>query len=150
MTEEFRIDSDQKAEWALGKIAEAKEELERWENFYTAKLEALRAETQSTIDFMTGHLQRYFGTQEHRVTKTGIRKYSLPSGELVLKPAALDYQRDDAAMLSWCKEHLPEAVKVTEKASWADVKDYIKQTGELPDGVTAFMTEPVFQIKEAK
>ena len=150
MNEGFVIENDKQAEWALGKIAEAKEELSKWENFYAAKLDAVRTEAQSTINYMSLLLQRYFDTQEHKVTKTGIHKYSLPSGELVLKPGALDYERDEAAMLAWCEANLPEAVKVTKKAAWADVKEYIKQTGEIPDGVTAFMTEPVFQIKEAK
>lgn len=146
---EFRIDSDKGAEWALTKIKEAKAEREKWEAFYNAKLEAVRAETQNTIDFMTYHLQQYFNTQEHRVTKTGIHKYSLPSGELVMKPAAVDYEKDETKMLAWCKVNLPNAVKVTEKAAWADIKAYIKETGEIPDGVTVVMTEPAFQIKEA-
>lgn len=150
MNEQFCIETDKQAEWALNKIAEAKAELEKWEAFYNGKLDAIKAETQGTIEYMSLLLQRYFDTQEHKVTKTGIHKYSLPSGEMVLKPAALDYERDEAAMLAWCEANLPEAVKVTKKAAWADVKAYIKETGEIPDGVTAYMTEPVFQIKEAK
>lgn len=150
MNENFYIENDQQAEWALGKIAEAKAELSKWESFYGAKLEAVRNETQNTIDYMSVLLQRYFETQEHKVTKTGIHKYSLPSGELVLKPAALDYERDEATMLAWCEANLPAAIKVTKKASWTDVKAYIKETGEIPDGVTAFMTEPAFQVKEGK
>lgn len=145
----FRIESDKQAEWALGKIAEAKAEREKWESFYGAKLEAIRTESQSTIDYMTELLRQYIGTQECKVTKSGIRKYSLPGGELVLKPGGIDYERDEAAMLAWCEEHLPEAVKVTRKAGWAEVKAYIKETGEIPDGVTPIETDPVFQVKEA-
>lgn len=144
----FLIDSDKHAEWALDKIREAKAENEKWEAFYNAKIEAVRKETQNTIDYMTYLLQQYFNTQEHHVTKSGIHKYSLPGGELVMKPAAIDYERDEAKMLAWCKEYLPEAVKVAEKVSWADVKAHIKETGEMPDGVTVIETEPVFSIKE--
>lgn len=150
MNEHFCIENDKQAEWALSKIAEAKAELSKWEAFYNEKLDIIRADAQSTIDYMSLLLKRYFDTQEHKVTKTGIHKYSLPSGELVLKPAALDYERDEALMLAWCEANLPEAVKVTKKASWADVKAYIKETGEIPDGVTAYETEPAFQIKEGK
>ena len=150
MNETFRIENDQQAEWALGKIAEAKAEQEKWTEFYTKKLDAVKADTENTITYMTRLLQEYFQTQERRVTKTGIQKYSLPSAELVLKPGTLDYERDDAAMLTWCEANLPEAIKTTRKASWADVKAYIKSTGEIPDGVTAYMTEATFQIKEAK
>ena len=149
MSETFRIENDKQAEWALGKIAEAKAEQEKWEAFYSAKLDAIRLDTQGTIDYMTELLRQYFNTQECRETKTGIRKYSLPSGELVLKPAGIDYKRDEAVMLAWCEEHLPEAVKVTRKAGWAEVKNYIKATGEIPEGVEVYETEPVFQVKEA-
>lgn len=145
----FSITDDRSAEWALGKIREAKAEQEKWEAFYSEKLEAVRKECQNTIDFMTHHLRRYFLTQEHKVTKTGIEKYSLPSGELTLKPAGIDYKRDEIAMLAWCEEHLPEAIKVTRKAGWAEVKAHIKETGEIPDGVEPFETEPTFSIKEA-
>lgn len=148
MNDTFRIENDKQAEWALGKIAEAKADREKWENFYNAKLDAIRLDAQDTIDYMTELLRQYFGTQECKVTKTGIRKYSLPSGELVLKPAGIDYERDEAVMLAWCEAHLPEAVKVTRKVGWSEVKTYIKQTGEIPEGVTVFETEPVFQVKE--
>lgn len=145
----FCIDSDQKAEWALGKIKEAKAEQEKWEAFYNGKLEAIRKETQNTIDFMTHHLRVYFLSQECRVTKSGIKKYSLPGADLIEKPAGIDYERDEAAMLAWCEEHLPEAIKTTRKAGWAEVKAHIKATGEIPDGVTPVETLPTFSIKEA-
>ena len=98
---------------------------------------------------MTHLLRQYFDTQQRKVTKTGIEKYSLPGGELIRKPAGLDYKRDDTALLAWCEAHLPEAVKVTRKAGWAEVKQYIKETGEIPDGVEPYETEPVFTVKEA-
>ena len=149
--ESWSVDSDQKAEWAMEKIAEARAELAKWEAFYDAKKESARKEIQGSIDFFMGQLQRYFSTQEHRVTKSGIRKYALPSGELILKPGGIEYQRDDALILQWCEQNLPAAVKetITRKAAWAEVKAYIKETGDIPDGVELVMTEPIFQIKEA-
>jgi len=145
--ERFHIHNDKMAEWAMGKIAEANADLKKWEAFYTEKLEAARKEAESTISYMSALLQEYFDTQERRVTKTGIEKYSLPSGELERKPAGIDYQRDDDALLKWCDEHLPGAVKVTRKAAWSEVKAHIKATGELPDGVTPFTTEASFSVK---
>ena len=35
------------------------------------------------------------------------------------------------------------------KPGWAEVKQYIKETGEIPDGVEPYETEPVFTVKEA-
>ena len=148
--EGFRIENDKMAEWALSKIRDAREDIKKWEGFYNWKLEQARKESQNTIDYMTHLLRQYFDTQQRKVTKTGIEKYSLPSGELIRKPAGLDYKRDDTALLAWCEEHLPEAVKVTRKAGWAEVKAYIKATGEIPDGVEPYETEPVFTVKEAE
>lgn len=150
--ERFVIHNDQMAEWAMGKIAQANADLRKWEEFYKGKLEQARAEAESTISYMSGLLEEYFSTQPHHVTKTGIEKYSLPSGELVRKPGSLDYKRDEAALLAWCKQNLPGAVKVTEKAGWEKVKAHIKETGEIPDGVEPYQTEAAFtvSVKEGK
>lgn len=143
----FQIQDDQGAEWALKKIREAREEQVKWETFYAERLEAVRQKTQETVDYMTGLLQMYFASVPHRVTKGGTEKYALPSGELICKPAGIDYERDEGALLSWCEANLPEAVKVTRKASWEDVKKYIKETGDIPEGVVPVETEPTFQVK---
>lgn len=143
----FRIQDDQSAEWALKKIRQAREEQVKWETFYVERLETVRQKTQETVDYMTGLLQRYFASVPHRVTRGGTEKYALPSGELICKPAGIDYERDEGALLSWCEANLPEAVKVTRKASWAEVKQYMKETGDIPEGVVPVETEPTFQVK---
>lgn len=150
MNEAFKIETDIQAEWALGKIAEAKAAQQKWTEFYTQKLDAVKAETENTISYMTRLLQEYFQTQEHRVTKTGIHKYALPSGELQLKPGGVDYEKDEATLLEWCQAHHPEMIKITRKPSWSDIKAYMKDTGDMPDGVTPFETEATFIIKETK
>lgn len=150
--ERFHIHNDQMAEWAMGKIAQANADLKKWESFYKEKLEAVRKDAEGTISYMSALLQEYFDTQERRVTRSGIEKYSLPSGELVRKPGGLDYKRDEAVLLQWCLENLPQAIKVTEKVSWSDVKQHIKETGEIPEGVEPYQTEAAFtvSVKEGK
>lgn len=146
----FAIEDDRKAEWAIGKIAEARAEVERWEAYYNERLEAIKKDAQNTIDFMTDHLRRYFQTVPHKTTKTGIEKYALPSATLQLKPASIEWEKDDMALLEWCETNLPEAVKVTRKAGWAEVKAHMKATGEIPQGVTPVEKLPTFEVKEAK
>lgn len=147
--EGFRIENDQQAEWAMKKIAEARAEIEKWERFYTEKLMEVVQSEQDTVNYMTSLLMKYFDTQERRVTKTGIEKYSLPSGVLIRKPAGIKYDRDKEALLAWCEKNLPDAIKVTREASWEAVKAYIKETGEIPSGVTVGETEPTFIVKGA-
>lgn len=149
-SEGFRIENDQQAEWAMRKIIEAKAEVERWERFYTEKLMAVVQREQDTINYMTSLLMRYFDTQERRVTKSGIEKYSLPSGTLERRPAGIKYESNEEELLAWCEKNLPDAIKTTRKASWSAVKDYIKETGEIPGGVTVGETEPSFTVKESK
>lgn len=144
----FCITSDRQAEWALGKITEAKAEAEKWDAFYESKKEAARKECQNTIDYMTDLLYQYFSTQERRITKTGIEKYSLPSADLICRPGRIDYLRDEEKLLAWCEKNLPEAVQVTRKAGWAKVKAHMLATGEIPDSVKPYETSPTFTIKE--
>lgn len=143
----FQIQDDQGAEWALKKIREARAEQAQWINFYQGRMNQVKTQTQETIEFMEGRLRQYFAGVPHRVTRGGTEKYALPSGELICKPAGIDYELDEGALLSWCEANLPEAVKVTRKASWEDVKKYIKETGDIPEGVVPVETEPTFQVK---
>lgn len=149
-SEGWRIKNDRDAEWALGKIREAKAEVEKWEAFYSEKLMAVVSDANHTIEYMKGRLFDYFNTQERRVTKTGIEKYSLPSCTLERKPAGIKYERNEEELLAWCEKNLPDAIKTTREASWSAVKNYIKETGEIPSGVTVGETEPTFTVKEGK
>ena len=56
-------------------------------------------------------------------------------------------KQDEDAMLEWCKAQHPEFVRVSEKASWSDVKAYIKETGEIPDGVLPVEKPATFEVK---
>lgn len=143
----WRITDDSGAEYAMRKIAEARNEIASWRDYYAEQMDKIESQNRRTIDFFTAHLSDYFEQVPRRATKTGIEKYKLPSGELVRKPASIDYQRDEDAMLEWCRAQHPEFVKVSEKASWSDVKAYIKETGELPDGVLPVEKPAAFEVK---
>lgn len=143
----WRITDDSGAEYAMRKIAEARNEIASWRDYYAEQMDKIESQNRRTIDFFTAHLSDYFEQVPRRATKTGIEKYKLPSGELVRKPASIDYQRDEDAMLEWCRAQHPEFVRVSEKASWSDVKAYIKETGELPDGVLPVEKPATFEVK---
>ena len=141
------ITDDGGAEYALKKIVEAENEMAAWKDYYAEQYAKIEARCNQTIEFMKSKLADYFEQVPRRATKTGIEKYKLPSGELVLKPAGIEYQRDEDAMLEWCKAQHPEFVRVSEKASWSDVKAYIKETGEIPDGVLPVEKPAAFEVK---
>lgn len=141
------ITDDGGAEWAMRKIAEAENEMAAWKDHYAEQQARIEARCRQTIEFFTSKLADYFEQVPRRATKTGIEKYKLPSGELIRKPAGIEYQRDETAMLEWCKAQHPEFVRVSEKASWSDVKAYIKETGEIPDGVLPVEKPAAFEVK---
>jgi len=147
--EQFTITDDAKAEWALVKIREAQAEQSKFTEFYKAQIAKINEQTEETVSYFQSLLAAYFETVPHRSTKTGIEKFKLPSGELVKSPAGVDYDRDPVKLLAWAKKHSPndEYVKVKEEPKWADIKAYIKETGDIPDGVTPVETPAKFDVK---
>jgi len=146
--EQFTITDDAKAEWALGKIREVQAEQNKFTEFYKAQIAKINEQTQETVSYFQSLLAAYFETVPHRSTKTGIEKFKLPSGELVKSPAGVDYDHDPVKLLAWAKEKNPkEYVKVAETAKWAEIKAYIKATGDIPDGVTPVETPAKFDVK---
>lgn len=123
--EGFVIDTDAKAEWALGKIREKRAERDRFVEWYNAKIKEITEQT----DFETMNLERmladYFGMTEkaHRRTKTQ-ESYSLPSGKLILKTQNPEYKRDDKAAVKWLEENgFAQFVKVKKELAWSELKD---------------------------
>lgn len=125
----FVIEDDQVAEWAMGKIREAKEEKAKWKKFYDERYEAIERECDFTIANMESMLQRYFESVPHKVTKTQ-ENYALPSGKLVIKRQEPEYRRTDADVIQWLKENGGEKFIVTkETLNWAEMKRNITVIG---------------------
>lgn len=101
---------------------------------------------QQSIEYLSMGLYSYFSTVPHRETKTQ-EKYKLPSGELVLMKEKEDFERDNGALLQWCKANRPELVRVKEEPDWSAIKEYIKETGDLPDGVFPIQKASEFKVR---
>lgn len=152
--ENFVIDSDAKAEWAMGKIAEARKERERWVTWYNNKIEEINTQT----DFETANLERlledYFKTVPHKTTKTQ-ESYKLPSGKLVRKTQNPEYKRDDSTVIAWARENAPEYIKTVEQLDWASLKGntgvfdghIVTDDGEIVPGVEVVEREPRFVVE---
>jgi len=153
----WTIEDDQQAEWAMEKILDARAEYERWKAHYTSMLETIKQKTDNTINFMTYKLNEYFRTVPHKETKTQ-EKYSLPSGDLILKKSkSVWVHEDDAALLKWVKDNgLTDCIKVTEEVRWGDLKKRLvesvdgvicdKDTGVVCDAVKATTSQPEFVV----
>lgn len=149
----FVVTDDNKADWCLGKIAEAeKQKLEiiQYVDRKMAMLEAFRqqalAQQDATIGFMTSLLRPYVKAKVEGQKKQSIK---LLNGTCGLKTPKPKFEVDEAVLLAWQKENKPEMVKVTEKANWAELKKQVvvdgdkvvTEDGEVVPGVVVVQPE---------
>lgn len=146
---DFIVDTDEKAEWALKKIAQEKLECERMkavceqmiEN-YKRKIEEAKTRYESKTSYLKGMLQRYMETVKTKDSKMQ-KTYALPSGKLKIKFQKPEYVRDDKKILLWAKNNgYKDFIRTEEKLQWGEFKkvtdikkDAIvdEETGELID-----------------
>ena len=160
--EAFVIDSDEKAEWALRKIREAKEERDRLLSLaeleqarISKEVEGINNRYDADTGWLTAQLKNYFYTVEHKSTKTQ-EKYQLLSGSLVLKRGGVKYTRDDTALARWLQANQrDDLLKVTVTPDWAELKKHTaimdgvviyEDTGEVIDGVTVENAPDTFTV----
>lgn len=160
--EPFRIDNDQKAEWALAKIREEQAEAQRIMNVcrsmimhYEQQLKKAEEDLEKKTAYLRSQLEQYFDSVEKRRTKTQ-EVYKLPSGTLRRKYPGPQFKRDDDALVKWLKErNMKDYIKVKETADWANLKKAIQvvgnkavdENGEVVEGITVVDRPPVFEVE---
>lgn len=151
----FQVDDDQKAEWCIRKIQEAKKEMMDWIDFYVAQTDKVKDKCERRIQFFEYKLMQYFGSVPHKQTKTQ-ESYQLPSGKLVLKKQAPDFERDDELILAWLKANDEDQyVKTKETIDWSELKKTLTivgeqvagDTGEIIPGITVTERPDVFKVE---
>ena len=152
----FIVDNDQKAEWAARKIREARQDTQKWTEYYERQLSAIRRANEETEAYFSALLADYFETVPHKATKTQ-ESYSLPSCKLVLKAQQPEFNRDEAVLCDYLdKKGRDDLVKITRRADWAALKKMLKvmedgtcvdADGEVVEGVQAFSRQPEFKIE---
>lgn len=152
----FIVDNDQKAEWAARKIREARQDTQKWTEYYERQLSAIRRANEDTEAYFAALLADYFETVPHKATKTQ-ESYSLPSCKLVLKAQQPEFNRDEAVLCDYLdKKGRDDLVKITRRADWAALKKMLKvmedgtcvdADGEVVEGVQVFSRQPEFKIE---
>ena len=152
----FIVDNDQKAEWAARKIREARQDTQKWTEYYERQLSAIRRANEETEAYFAAMLADYFETVPHKTTKTQ-ESYSLPSCKLVLKAQQPEFNRDEAVLCDYLdKKGRDDLVKITRRADWAALKKTLKvmedgtcvdADGEVVEGVQAFSRQPEFKVE---
>ena len=160
--EPFRIDNDEKAEWALAKIREEQAEAQRIMNVcrsmimhYEQQLKKAEEDLEKKTAYLRSQLEQYFDSVEKRRTKTQ-EVYKLPSGTLRRKYPSPQFNRDDEKLVKWLKDRqMNEYIKVKETADWASLKKTIQvvgnkavdEDGEIVEGITVVDRPPVFEVE---
>ena len=154
MQERFTIDSDQKAEWAIKKIQEARKDRDFWKSYYKDLMDKTEAEYEANVEGLEYMLGEYFKTVPHKKTKTQ-EAYQLPSGKLILKKQEPEFDRKDELLVPWLKQNAPEFVKVKESSDWAGLKktvavfdgNVVNENGEIIPGVTVTSRPEKFVVE---
>lgn len=151
----FTVDNDQKAEWCLKKIKEAKADKEFWKDFYDQQYRAVTESADATITNMESLLHEYFETRPHKKTATQ-ESYPLPSGKLVCKKQEPTFDRKDDEVIDWLKKNGAENfVKVKEELDWSGLKKTVTvvgdgvatSEGEMVPGIKVIPREDIFKVE---
>lgn len=159
--EEFIIDDDGKADWAVRKIQRIIRERDR-------RLQAIDAVTRQyqlmgdkilrdaerEILYFSGLLEVYFNSLDETAKKTTKTQstYWLPSGKLKRKHASVKLEHDDAALMA----AYPEFVKQKPSLDWTGLKSRLAvsggvvidtQTGKIVSGASVLDVPAVFVVE---
>ena len=164
VNESFVVDTDDKAEWCLGKIKEHQAEIDKWTSHYDAEKRRTCMKHENAIIYLTSRLQNFFlgrsvaGLTSRTKTE---ESYKLPSGKIFMKDRDPEFDKDEAVMIEWLRQNAPQFIKVKESVDWAGVKEAFwaggtelvkvdDETGEIIKipGVTVTPREPEFKVKE--
>ena len=150
--QEFVIDTDAKADWALKIIQNERKEVGRLTKTIDEEIEMLKLKKQritdsldSKIGFLQSKLFDYFKVITPKELKT-CYKYKLPSGELVYNKETVKYEIDDEKIIQWLTDHNHmDYIKVKPSVDWAELKktDFVDEI----DGVTKLNVPMTFTVK---
>lgn len=160
----FRIQDDNQADWALRKIARARQDMKEAEETAAMEIEKInrwldgqRDESLRTERFFTALLQEYY--EPRFMTNPDKKTYKLPSGKVQRRTQQPLFDRDNEALLAWLKQRgMTDYVEVKETPKWGELKQQVQVVGEhvvikdgplkgeIIDGVEVVHRPPTFRV----
>ena len=160
----FRIQDDNQADWALRKIARARQDLKEAEETAAMEIEKInrwldgqRDESLRTELFFTVLLQEYY--EPRFMTNPDKKTYKLPSGKVQRRTQQPQFDRDNEALLAWLKQReMTDYIEVKETPKWGELKQQVQVVGEhvvikdgplkgeIVDGVEVVHRPPTFRV----
>lgn len=160
----FRIQDDNQADWALRKIARARQDMKEAEETAAMEIEKInrwldgqRDESLRTELFFTVLLQEYY--EPRFMTNPDKKTYKLPSGKVQRRTQQPQFDRDNEALLAWLKQReMTDYIEVKESPKWGELKQQVQVVGEhvvikdgplkgeIIDGVEVVHRPPTFRV----
>jgi len=160
----FRIQDDNQADWALRKIARARQDMKEAEETAAMEIEKInrwldgqRDESLRTERFFTALLQEYY--EPRFMTNPDKKTYKLPSGKVQRRTQQPQFDRDNEALLAWLKQReMTDYIEVKETPKWGELKQQVQVVGEhvvikdgplkgeIIDGVEVVHRPPTFKV----
>lgn len=156
--EEFSIENDSCADWAVRCIKKEFEEFERLKVLadeqiaeIQEKLSSAEKRYENKTKYLKSKLKQYFeGVPEKKETKTKA-SYRLLSGTLTLKKGGQEYKKDEDALVQYLKSKgMENLIQIKETVKWADLKKQltIQEDGKVIDTNTGEVLECVSIIEK--
>jgi hypothetical protein len=139
--DQFQIATKDQAAWALRKMSKIQAEVN--ENALAADIEIKRimdwrisenAKLQGSLNFFEYLLMGYM--QQERQADPAVKTIKLPHGSLKMRAQQPEFTYDEEALLEWARKVMPSSIIVKESFPKQIAKDWLKTTGEIPDGIT--------------
>lgn len=151
VNEKFTVDSDEKANGVLRKIAALEQKKQANDELAQAEIEKIKAWLEQVngaldqdIEYFQGLLAQYAEAQRKLNPKFKSRK--LPNGKFGFRKKPAKWQYDDTKLLEYLKQNgMAEFVRIKEEANKAALKKKVKvadgkvvdpETGQILEGVT--------------
>ncbi len=163
MAENFKIDNDKTADWAISQIKEAEAERDRLVSLaeeqikdLTIRIEEIKTKCENDTRYLRSLLNMYFDTVNAKETKTQ-KSYKLLAGTLVLKKPTVKINHDDDQLLAYLQSNGGENyIKTKYSVDWAEYKKNLGvegdkvidlDTGEVIEACSVENVPETFSIK---
>lgn len=152
MSEEFKIENDKTADWALTQIRDAEDERDRLIALAQEKIQALTAQIKDIEEkcnndtkYLRSCLAMYFETVKPSTDTKTQKTYKLLSGSLIFKKPSFKITHDDEKLLGYLKDNDgADYIKVKETVDWAGFKKNltVNDNGEVIDTELGVVLNP--------
>jgi phage host-nuclease inhibitor protein Gam len=144
----FRVHDASSASWVIRKVNEERAHRARVQQWCEAEIR--RSESRERFLLFRFERELEDWTRQELAKQHGSRRsIHLPGGTVAIRiqPTSI-IVADESKLLSWCRQHLPSAVKVVESILKSELHAHVKQTGECPDGAEIAGGHEKFVIKK--